>query len=640
MTGPQHTFEENSGFVHTGSGDINNYIYRLTDSKGRTPREVGYDYLQWLWQRFVHPEGFDKARKILKTNRTVFLKIPAGGGKRTATQMLLFSLDTGSDRIRELPVPGPEQKEDPIDLTNVGKGDRVWIDLSDLTTPQWSRLRLELPGLRKAAHVNAASLSVILPDHGEDLHPALIPYRVNLTPPSAQEVFKQYLWAENFNSTVLSSLPELPTGAQTLGKVSEFVNLILEARDSASGDGDFQTWFSCAEEALPGWREEASKLLNEMEGGPQRALLWSASMLPGISAEKVHRASAVLLRLTEHPHEEKPILERLPLDAQFQKLGLDLDARHHVNFNRLDYDSAIRMSFWTYLPELREPLTFWIEHVAGDEDLDDEERESLVRNFIQLCETHRHQPRLKYLIEQWTMPSSTSRETKAAKMRAAEMLLLNGLRNDTQSRFFRKQIYDWSRQTDPQPQLAELLVAACRSQMALAHPDQAVIRLHHLARREQGSRAKEALVDLVTQDHQQLRHLLQRISRSSNNAQPPPTDAFLFLDLTDPAALAKAGVLDLSDHLGAGWRLLFSLMPHEAWMRRAWQWLEYAVVCDEHRDALIDALIQGAARDFVALSYLHWMTERRDLQPVLHGRFIRRLNQARESVCTGPGETP
>ena len=111
------------------------------------------------------------------------------------------------------------------------------------------------------------------------------------------------------------------------------------------------------------------------------------------------------------------------------------------------------------------------------------------------------------LVEEYTKP-----HLSANRANAAALVLRSGLRSERCGRTFRRKIYLWSTNRGTSDQLAAVIVAACRDEIFATHPDEALVRLHHVARRNGRCEAHQALVELVGTDRRLLRQMLRRIA--------------------------------------------------------------------------------------------------------------------------------
>ncbi|MEU9870127.1 hypothetical protein AB0C87_20005 [Actinomadura sp. NPDC048021] len=598
-----------SGSVHAGNGDINN-IYMLSGTLSASPRKKPADELWWLRRRFVEPAGLGEAREILEVSHTVFIDGAPGSGRVAAAQILLQGLQSDAGQLHQL-VPQDEENAPRIDHTHVGDGELIWLDLSALTGPRWEEVHAELSSLRAIVQERDAYLAVILPDETAALEPTLAPYRARIDRPAVAEVLVRYLQTEKIDRPI--PLPPLRflDAARRMSDIPAYVDLICRARDEHR-EGDFTMWSEAAFTAWSGQAQDVADQMATLVTGQERALLISVAMLHGAHADVVHRAGAALLDRAEHPPEDIPLLEHAFLDKRLHEIDARIDDSGAVRFTKLDYDAAVRSYFWTHMPGLHDTLRDWVVSTVDSPDLSPSERRDLVERFTDQCLLHeRYRQIMVSLLNQLTALPTTGR-----KMEAAAQVLQRGLREEKQGRFFRRQIYDWSRISNLSIRMAELIIAACRDEMMTTHPAEALVRLHHLARRETGTRARDTLVALVEDAPRLRRQMLARLTEATFEPGKFPSDVTLFLEIAAPEPLTALGKRDhplvaektIRRQLTHGWSLVFARLPYETWAPFVRRWLTVAVEEARHRDTLLDILVHGTGGDAILLSRFYEMT--------------------------------
>jgi hypothetical protein len=484
------------GPVNSGSGAQYNFGPWSTDPKGRSPRRQAADHLRELAQRFVYPAGFGKARDTLRTYQTVFLYAPHGSGKSAAAQLLLRELATPDDSILQLQLQDRDSEHyRPIDFTHIGDGDYVWLDLAD--TGGWSRgeIHNELAELRFTVGQRSAYLVAILGDQEMRFYPEIANCCVRIDRPPLHEVLQRHLRMADFPAS--ESLEELEFTRQNgpLGGVPEYVQLIIEAKERVAAEGDFLKWCATAYHALTGGGTEVRELMSRQRGGTPRALLLTVAMLHGAHADIVDKAAEELLSKVGHPPDDSSMLERPTLDQRLRDVEAERDSAGNVHFKILGFDFSARSYFWTHMPGLRTPLRDWLEVVLDTDNIKQTERDDLIANFAALCLTDRYSSILTDLAEKYT-----GQNAKDTQIAAAALILQCGLRKDNCGRTFRRKIYDWSTGQNISDRREAVIVAACRQEIVTTHPDEALVRLHHVARRKKGGEAHKALVSLVRTD--------------------------------------------------------------------------------------------------------------------------------------------
>lgn len=603
------------GPVHTGAGNLINISdpsALLVDSRGRTPLRVAEDELTWLHERFVHPPGFGEARERLEDTGTVLLDGEPGSGRNAAARMLLRELGGGAGRFHEV-LPHPENSPR-LNPAHIGDGDQLLLDLSTADEQLWREIQGELSSFRSAVRAGRAHLVVVLPHHRvEKHHAAFEPFRAEMARPQEMRLLRTYLRRDGIDHTDATRPPapltEYLAGRPPIREIAELAALIQRARNAARGAGGFDQWCATALTAVTARDKDVTQLVSERREGPQRALLLTTAMLHGAHADAIHEATAALLKVARYPEDTRPLLERADLAERFKEIGAETDAGARARFSELGYDTAIRAHFWNHMPDLRGPLRAWVADTVLLPQLGQDDRDGLVGRFAEECLRTGHTDELLSLVAQWA-----SAPRGDARLRSAAHALELGLRHQVHGRAFRKRIYDWSKQT-LSAGLADVLVGVCAEVMAVRHPDEAMVRLHHLARREvRGRAAREALLTLVRADHRLRRLLLFRIARDTE--QDWPADAGLFLDLTEPGPLLDPGArvrpllaeTGVRSQLVTGWGAVFRRRPHPDWAGPVRGWLLAAWEHERHRDALLDVLVEGSGGRGDVLGQLYVLT--------------------------------
>jgi hypothetical protein len=412
-------------------------------------------------------------------------------------------------------------------------------------------------------------------------------------------------------------------------EISGFVSLVREARDRAAGEGDFAFWWSIAEKAFLDLPSDVTEQVHRLRDGAQRALLLTVGMLHGAHVGGVHRASSFLLETVGHPPGEGALLDGATFDERLKEIGAEIDASlRTVQFNDFNYDAAVRAYFWANVPGLHEHMPTWLEKIADSSEVSAEEWRRLIVRFADQCLGDRHDGLMRKLIGKWADQPGKRRE-------AAMLLLGRGLRHERHGRAFRKQIYEWAHKKELPRGLAELIIVACRDVVAVRHPDEALVRLHHMARRTWGTEARTVLVDMVRENRRSFRQMLARLT-FGGPGRKWSADVDLFLEiaapevLTDPgprerALICERGVRRL---LVEGWDIAFTDAPPATWDPTARRWLRLAAEDERHRDELVTVLVGGAARHPDVLAHLHGLPYRLRLPPFIGELLFQKINDA------------
>lgn len=605
--------EQSGGSVHAGWGDIHNYYTASPPNQetvGRSPRRIADDQLRLLRQRFVDPTGMGEARRLLAEHSTVILHGAPGSGRSAAARVLLYELHRDTGIFREL-LPGDEEETPLTDAGLVGAGDRLLLDLAEADGARWWRNRRDLPALRKAVQEQQAHLVVVMP-YGGTLESDLQFYRADIEPPSAQEVFRRHLRLHGIpHEEYLQSAPawdDFLAEQRANEEIADFADRVRRARTAHPARYGFAGWCEQARDARKTWRQEVAALVAERYEVPQRALLITTAMLHGAHADVIHHAAALLLRTLEIPEDRIAPLEGKDLAERLTEISASAGPDGHVRFDKLDFDAAVRAHFWDHLPDFRRLLGVW---TARSTELDDPHLTAGLRK--DLVERLAHQylragkwKELAAMADGWgTNATTPTRST------AAVHALTPGLEHKRYGGSFRQLVYTWCRDKHLTGHLAYVLLRVCTDVIAPTHPDQAMVRLHHLARRERGATpALDALCELVATSSRLRRRMLDRLTRQSF---PSAADARLFLRICDPVPLTDPGgapraLVDeryVQECVTSGWREVFAELPQPYWQPYAQRWLHTASDAGDHRDLLLGLLVNAAGRNGGHLAALY-----------------------------------
>ncbi|UTP34974.1 hypothetical protein [Streptomyces rapamycinicus] len=492
---------------------------------------------------------------------------------------------------------------------------------------------------------------VVLPLRRTDRLPVeLDRHRVEIFRPRGMEVLLRHLRQDGLpQADRIRSVPAVSDFLDTprpMREIAEFASLIVRAQAAARAQDSFIDWCEIARAALADRGPQVAKQVATMTGGPQRALLLTTAMLHGAHADAVHSATTLLLHAVDHPKDDRPLLEHADLAMRLEEVSAGLTQHGAVRFKELEYDSAVRTHFWDHRPDLREHLGTWVGRAVEltDPVLSPDDRHHVVRRLSdQYMRTGRCEE-LASLAEQWTAVPTTAR-----RLRAAAQALEGGLLDERHGPSFRDKIYDWSRSDRLGEPFAQVLVEVCAEVIAVQHPDQALVRLHHLARRERRTtRARDALCRLMQEDHRLRRRILHRLV---NRPTSWPADIDLFLQTSDPAALTHLGGRARSllgetvvrDQLIAGWDMVFDRLPLSAWDKHVRHWLHTACSDEHHTDPLLDILVSGAAGRGEVFGALYSTARRAELTAPggrKHGSALTDLLLRKISTAQGVRQQP
>jgi hypothetical protein len=576
----------------------------------RHPLHQPIDHLYRLARRFVPPPGFAEAEAAIGELRTIVLMGPPGAGRTAAAQMLLFDSQSGSGELYELDPQEPDEGSPfQIDPDLIGRDDGVWVDLSGAGHQLWSWIQKDLPALHRRVQEYNARLVVIAPN-GLDLRDDFHHHLRSIDRPRPEEAFGHILRVEGLASTAEPPTPGFLKNQPPMGEIVQFVHGILDAKRQQAGKGDLRSWIAAAERPTSPRETPVSEALTELTSASQRALLLSVAMLHGAHADVINgAASALMARL---PGEPTAALDQHPLGERLREVGAETDPVRQVHFTRSGYEATVRLFFWRHFPELHDVLAAWVRTTLASNDLSDEDLAEMARGFAAQCLDARYQ---RY----WTelVRGLTTQESNPAFELAAVAILQMGLGDEVNSRTFRRQIYDWSRASGTSGSLATVLVAACQ-QMTRTHPGEALVRLHHLARRHpERTDIWDVLVEVVYDNRRLLRLLLSRLTERPFETTLT-VDARIFLHVADPARLTARqptrqppiAQSDVTRQLEAGWTRAFTRLPVTEWASRASDWLRYAAMDSATRHPLLNVLIEGGRPATAVLPQLYGLAHR------------------------------
>jgi hypothetical protein len=171
--------------------------------------------------------------------------------------------------------------------------------------------------------------------------------------------------------------------------------------------------------------------------------------------------------------------------------------------------------------------------------------------------------------------------------------------------------------------------------MADGYPEQAVVRLHHVARRYPGHEdARTTLADLVRSDPWLLRYYLARLGRTPS-VKGRQADAGLFLDICDARlftmpwpASALLAQQRIRGQVTAAWGLALARLDYQDWAEAAGNWLRCAAEDDAYRSVLLDVLVDGARQRPDAFSKLFGLAHRAEFREVISDPLLDKINEA------------
>ncbi|MGH3833752.1 MAG: hypothetical protein ACRDRS_25495 [Pseudonocardiaceae bacterium] len=174
-----------------------------------------------------------------------------------------------------------------------------------------------------------------------------------------------------------------------------------------------------------------------------------------------------------------------------------------------------------------------------------------------------------------------------------------GLNDERYGFFFRRQLYAWSRDPNLSPDLAQVVIQVCSEVLALTHPEQALVRLHHIVRRHPGTAtgeaARDALRKLVDSDRRLYRRLLARVT--DDLMKDTARDVALFLELAAPDRLIQPPPLISDAAVGAqlrtGWTAVLGGLSSPDCTHPVRTWLAAAHEDNQYRELLLTVLVEA-----------------------------------------------
>jgi hypothetical protein len=549
--------------------------------------------------QFHPPDGFPKIEDALEERGIVVLRGEPGSGRRFAAMKLLAKSEY-SPGLFYAPVIDSADEESLSKLL-LQTGDRVLLDLSTMNVDRFTALvASELPAFFRSVRDIGARSVVILPDGCEpaaewmklirpitrpDPVGAYVKHLVSIGIKPVDGVDKRPIY-EHFAHAPMRDMDRLRL-------------LVVEARETNPAL-DHHAWTREALEALRAGPKEVAAILKDLKSGQQRALLLSASLFAGLSADRAWHGAKTLLDTLRYPEDPDLPLERADLQEQLATFGADIDQSRRVRFQK-PLDGAIRTYLWDGYPALRASLAKWIEALAKERADPDPDTASVVTRFGEQHLRTGEVDSLKALI------GSLAGLKKESANQSALILLELGLTDLVHGRYFRLAMNDWARETSLSTGLGAVLIDACVQILVHTYPDQALVRLHNLARHPGpvGEMACDALARQL--DDGRLSRLLVLLLRRMTDV-PHKRDPYVFCRVVDPYRLTgayryRALVTNQSvrDYLVRAWRGTLTALP-EGWQERLHSWLG---INDDSRRELLLTILAEAPADFTSRSRLH-----------------------------------
>ncbi|MEU5158596.1 hypothetical protein AB0G74_03145 [Streptomyces sp. NPDC020875] len=599
MTGPEGTTNVNRprGSTHTGSG--NQYVgnwYIVNDRLVRNgvPRlSIVREHRRRLARRFVHPRFYGTAAERLRDSGSIALiDGPPGSGRRAAATMLLDGTSTEASRIEELPSSWEEG------ASEFSAEHRYLLDLSHVVDSEYPGAQQTLMRYRGKIEECGARMVAVLPAGLEwMLDTGLAPAVVPLERPSGRTVFIRYLRVSGieFEPEHLDIDPLVRMFATApMRELARLADFVAQARASGQYGTHFTQWLTAALGAVTNWSKQVSQQLRDHRDVMSRALLLTTAMISGGRAETVLTGAQHLIDLLGYETDETPRLAQDDLGEQLAELEIVRADDGRVGFAQLDYDGAVRSHFWRNYPDLRDKFRDWVGQCVELRQLGREDRRQLAVHFTEQALEAGRPEDLYELVERWTRSGSGLRAEAAA-------VLELGLSHDQYGAGVRARIYTWATSSGLPPNLVRTLVDVCHQVVAVTHPDQALVRLRHLALRHNGAAgdaARSAAAELARGNRRQLARLINRLLRYEPR---PDAVVSLLLNLLEPGITRFPPPWE---EFTLAWRAVMITASAAAWTPLVRRWLSYTA---EHsgNDRGINALVLAAVYDPALLNRLY-----------------------------------
>ncbi|NKQ25757.1 hypothetical protein [Streptomyces galbus] len=567
-----------------------------------------------LANRFVPPRGYRIAADHLeRPGSVVLLEGPPGSGRRAAAIMLVHGF--GEDRsaveegfrIEELPATAKDEDRSDKPLAP-GEGDRFLLDLSGITDEEeYTRAQRRLAVHRSKVQEAGAHMVVVLPSVLEHAHaPDFEPHRVKLERPRGVAVLTRYLRMDRmaFHPADLSSanLQRL-CDRSPMRELARLAGLVKAARDSGRFGSDFAGWLDQAIHAVTDRASEVGRQMAAVRTAPERALLLAAAVFEGARADTIYEAWQGLLKKVGHKEEVTSEFAQTDFGQRLKTLGIERASDGRLRFERLAYADAVRTYFWANFPGVREDLRDWIDCAAGLDGLTTDDQVDVVVRFGERSLAVGRPDHLFNLVMRWA-----DRAAKTSDDPRAVTALEIGLRHEEFGGWFRRRVYECVvRSGSLSDGMARVLTTACHQSLGATHPDQAMVRLHHLAVRsgETAHGAREALLDLAGRDCRLYRLLIDRL-RERARQEPSEANPHLHL-LVELLKSDRAPDPPRWPDLFLGWKTVFSQPPTELWNPLVSSWLD-TVADDRTQEMALDVMVAATHGRTAALHRLYVIT--------------------------------
>lgn len=564
-------------------------------------------------------------------------------------------LAEAADSCRELTIEEDEE-DDQLNPASLQPGEGVLLDLSSQPVERTDALLRRGGAFIGTIAAKGCLCAVVIPEYSDhQLGSGLREHLVKIGRPDARSVFVEHLHLHGVaHDDSDLDLPELEPRLER-GTMAELSLLASRIADTGGSDELFRARLVRALEAFRTRSEEISSWVRarDDDGDGEHALVLAVAMFAGAHTDAVFAATESLLDVFA-PRADRNALQRRGISERLAGLGIVVDTDCHAWFNRPDFDHQVRRYFWRDHPGLRGDLRDWIGRVVLDPVLPEPTCNEVVVRFAEQVLAIGQADDVWKLVEYWVAEAGEARSSPA--LGYAAVLLRIGLLDERFGGFFRWLIYRWVRNAPLSSPFDIVLINLCERVVAPSFAQSALVRLRHLARRDDAQIAEEALgrLEVLANNRSFLRRALFKVVYELGKKSELP-DVQLFLRIVSPERLversaarplvADAGV---REQLVSGWRSAMR-WGVSAWEGSARGWLEVAADDSECGAQLLDVLVESGRGSTAALGCLYgvarrWMREVSGDQRVRRSRLVAelvgRIDSSQElEFTTTAGET-
>lgn len=632
--------------VHVSDAAFEKFFSRTT-----APPPMDPEALSRLRQSFVPPERYDRARAELHASYTVVVTGERGSGRRSAAMMLLSEV---AGKKHDLTVDAGSE-EDQIDAGSIGEGEGVLLDLSAQPPEQVGRLLSHWSSFRVEVTAKRCFFVIVVPKNVDHvLDSDLREHVIRIGRPDARAVFAGHLGRyevahdhADLSSSELASWLERATMTA--------VNVLARSvRDEGEGGGSFGERVERAFAAFQTQPTHVATWLGKKPESENRALMLSAALLEGASTDSVFTAADHLLDIVESS-EDRNSLERKGISERLEECDIRVDDNGRVRFDGADFADRARTYFWKEYPGLRQRLCEWVGRMVPSPALDGESSNYVAARFAEQALAVGRPHDLRGLVVRWVDSGSSP---SPSLLRTTSMLMRVGLLDERFGGWFRRMVYDWARPSKSplSPVFDVVLIDLCENAIAPSRPEEALVRLRHLARRENKYVAEEAAgrLNALADETVFFQRALYKVTYELGKKNELP-DVQLFLRIASPERLVgRAAARPLVADAGVRGQLVTGWRSAMRWGVSAWEgsargWLEVAADDSECGAQLLDVLVESGRGSTAALGCLYgvarrWMREVSGDQRVRRSRLVAelvgRIDSSQElEFTTTAGET-